>query len=250
MGDGYEEESEVRDVLSFAVVELRDGTTRVEAIVQRSMEFEINEERYIEPDDAHPQLQNHLQFASEVRDHNGEPWKHHLILPPTGAATMLPVAPGTIRGVWAKPAITRADHGKTLTVTASSSIIVGDEVRAVTWGGRKIPTGIKDERIIGCLGGVAQRHADNYSRTQIQTTADDPDDWFHVPYLAGADNQVTRDIAFVEMGRLSGRAVPAKFYIADSLGAMHDVYHSNRLVDVTETCMANGMEFSHTVSAN
>ena len=61
---------------------------------------------------------------------------------------------------------------------------------------------------------------------------------------------MTKDVAFVEMGRSEDGILPAKFYIADSLGPMEDVFHANRLVDVRKVGMHDdGMQFSHTVTA-
>jgi hypothetical protein len=108
-GEEYNADCVSRDVLSFAVVELQDGTTGVEAIVQRSLQSTTVEyERAINHTDVdtHQQLHHHLQFASEVD------WEHYLIVPPPASARMLPVAPASIRATFAKPAITRADTGK------------------------------------------------------------------------------------------------------------------------------------------
>ena len=58
-----------RDVLSFALVELPDGSTLVDAVVQQSLESEengYNAYDVLKHEDTN-RLQNHLQFASEVR---------------------------------------------------------------------------------------------------------------------------------------------------------------------------------------
>jgi hypothetical protein len=235
---------EIRDVICFAAVQLRDGTTRVDAVVQRNEEDAALNEGEIKSGEADPQLANHLAFASDVKG-----WEHHLILPPPSTARMLPVPPGTLRGVWAKPALTDSDKGKMLTVTESGAIIVGGEVRSVTWGDREIPTSIKDRKI---------RHVISpQSRTQLSLEGwrgginTDCPSYIQVPYLTGAANQVFKDIVCIESGRGDAEgAVPSKFFIGDSLGARQDVFRSNRLVDVTTIRMPNAMEFSHVMSVH
>ena len=234
------DETELLDVLSFAVVELRDGSTRVEAVVQRTMESTNSAVGHIADADAHPLLHNHLQFASEVN------WAHHLILPPSGGANMLPVAPGTIRAVWAKPAITTADKGKRLTVSESGAIIVDGTVRAVTWGDRCIPISIKDRKIDGFHDSYNEHLR---SQFKLEATSELTSMYYQVPYLTGTGNQVTKDVAFVEVGRSDDNGtIPTTFYIADSLGPVEDVYHANRLVDVRKVRMHGDMQFSHTVT--
>ena len=246
--DGEAADSEVRDVLSFAVVQLRDGTTHMEAVVQKSFD------RVIPPYEAHPQLENHLQFASEVCGDDGQEWDHHVIIHPKTSANRLPVSPGTIRAVWAKPAITQADVGKRATVTENGALIVAGEVRSVTWGDRSVLPSIKDRRIDRvekeCLGVERSRFRVGDGR------------WYHVPYLLGSGNQVTKDVAFVETGHggddmghggtyLRTNKAPAKFFIADSRGQEeHGVYDTNRLVEVSRVKMHDGMEFSHTITAS
>ena len=242
--DGDQVREDVRDVLSFAVVQLRDGSTRMEAVVQRPMDLVSSVSFPIHHEYAHPQLQNHLEFASEVRDvEAGHVWKHHLIIPPVASANRLPVAPGTIRAVWAKPAVTRSDVGKRVTVTENGALILDGEVRSVTWGDRSDLPSLKDakiERVLDSFQGLVQR-------SQFRVTGYK---WHHVPYLTGSVNQTTKDVAFVEMGHGEASSVPARFYIADSRGPKFDVYDTNRLVDVTHVKMHDGMEFSHTITAN
>lgn len=237
--DGDATHNEVLGVHSFAVVELPDGSTRVEAVVQRTLESTRDDDfGSILDDDAYPQLRNHLKFASEYGG-----YAHHLIIPPPCGANLLPVAPGTIRAVWAKPAITRADVGKKLTVSESGAIIVNGEVRAVTWGDRRIPkmTDVKIGTFFECY--------DEFVQSQFRLGGPGGE-YIQVPYLTGLGNQVTKDVAFVEMGRSENGILPAKFYIADSLGPMEDVFHANRLVDVRKVGMHDdGMQFSHTVTA-
>jgi hypothetical protein len=235
-----------RDVLSFAVVELRDGSTRVEAIVQQEVEAAEGTTfgcaaSPVDPDSVASLGRNHLQFASELLD-DGEPWKHHVIIPPPRSTNMLPIAPGTIRGVWAKPAITRADEEKMLTVAESGAIIVGGEVRSATWGDRPIPTHIKDQNLAQVL-----ETYEGDPRSQFRCAGGE---FYQVPYLTGSANERIKDITFVEMGRGANGLVPTRFYIADTLGPKSDVYHSNRVVDVTKVKMPNGMQFSHTVASN
>jgi hypothetical protein len=230
-GEEYNADCVSRDVLSFAVVELQDGTTGVEAIVQRSLQSTTVEyERAINHTDVdtHQQLHHHLQFASEVD------WEHYLIVPPPASARMLPVAPASIRATFAKPAITRADTGKRVTVSENgNAVIVDGEVRSVTWGARKPPVGIKDRVIAGYYTGDARHQMMWVDR-----------DYTQVPYLTGASNQITRDVAFVEMGRGDAEGtVPTKFYIADSDGKQcaHDsVLQDNRLIDVTRMTLPGG----------
>ena len=237
--DGDATNNEVLGVHSFAVVELPDGSTRVEAVVQRTLES--THENAIDTDDiAHPQLRNHLKFASELKH-----WTHHLILPPPCGANLLPVAPGTIRAVWAKPAITEVDVGKKLTVSESGAIIVNGEVRAVTWGDRGIPK-LTDITIESFLQTYFSERYGGLVQSQIRLGGGV---FLQVPYLTGLGNQVTKDVAFVEMGRSEDGFLPAKFYIADSLGPMEDVFHANRLVDVRKVHMHGGMQFSHTITA-
>lgn len=152
---------------------------------------------------------------------------------------MLPISPGSIRGVWAKPAITKADRGKKLTVSESGAIIVGGEVRSATWGCRPIPSGIKDCIISGFIDGEGEDPRSQFYLSKYV--------WRQVPYLTGAANQIIKDISFVEIGQ---GELPTKFYIADTLGPKVDVFHSNRVVDVTQVVLPNDLQFSHTITTN
>ena len=119
-------------------MERRDGTTYIDAVVQRDLDDTVSNEPILK-DAAHALSGSHLHFASEYRPYGStiqEPYRNWLLLPLERASGhMFPIPPGAVRGVWRKPAVTSADVGKRLTVVGETTIMVNGEARSVGWKG-------------------------------------------------------------------------------------------------------------------
>ena len=132
--------SESLHIVSWALVEYLDGRQTVDAVVQRDIGDTVHEDS-IEYDAAHERSRSHIKLASEYRGrHGGYPpgQLHWLVIPPQAPGQMLPIPPGTVRGVWEQPAFTRDDIGKRLTVTGNTATVDGD-ARRVDWGDEGAP---------------------------------------------------------------------------------------------------------------
>ena len=172
-------------VLSFAVMEKRDGTQFMDAVVQRTVESTLNIDAIL-PDEANP-AHSHLHFASDYCSEVAE-WRHYMIEPPPAAARMVPIPPGSVRGIWATPAVTHSDIGKMLSIQGNSILIDG-EVRHVEWDDGAPPSLARPSRIIRTFDWNAP-----HWRGQIEV---EPDGRFvALPSLSGPENRVEMDVAF------------------------------------------------------
>ena len=168
-------------VLSFAVMEKRDGTQFMDAVVQRTVES--THASPILPDEANP-AHSHLHFAS---DYCSE-WRHYMIEPPPVAARMVPIPPGSVRGIWATPAVTRSDMGKMLSIQGNSILIDG-EVRHVEWDDGAPPSLARPSKMIRTFDWNSP-----HRRGQIEI---EPGGRFvALPSLSGPENRVEMDVAF------------------------------------------------------
>ena len=101
--------AEFMDIVSFVVVELRDGTHTMDAFVSPQMQGSFH------PMQAHEQIRSHFKLASAYAGETRH-W-YWLVVPPSKTSRpLVPIPPGTVRGVWKKPAFTLDDQGKTLTI--------------------------------------------------------------------------------------------------------------------------------------
>ena len=206
-GSGGEEADRYREmqVLSFALVEKRDGTQFVDAVVQKYLASTTSEEA-IMPDEANP-AHSHLHFASKYCSEAENDFRHFLIEPPPTTARMIPIAPGSVRGIWAVPALTSSDMGKMLSVQGRS-IVVDGEVRHVSWEGTPphipVPQTIRSVlcwrsnfqpgvHVMGTHGGV---------------------ECFELPCLSGPENRLELDLAFaLPEGGIEDAHVHTRFFL-------------------------------------
>ena len=111
-----------------------------------------------------------------------------VVVPPRVPGQMLPIPPGSVRGVWAKPAFTQADEGKDVTVRGNTE--VGEETRRVEWD--TAPSGV----ISGKIGRVYPW--DNGDGSGVLLTGHSPEDGkFDIPRVAGTSTEV--DLAFASV---------------------------------------------------
>ena len=98
--NGQPEYSETLNVTTFALMERRDGTTYIDAVVQRELQDTVNNE-VIQKENGHALSGSHLHFASEYREcgiPDEEPYRNWLLLPREKASgQMFPIPPGAAR---------------------------------------------------------------------------------------------------------------------------------------------------------
>ena len=199
-------ESESLPVVNFALVEYRDGSQAVDAIVQRDLGA-TRTQPGIRGERAHPQTRSHLHFASEYRKH-GIPdrpiYRSWVLTPPDASAQMCPVTPGAVRGVWRKPAVTEEDLNRRITVVGENMIMVDGEARAVGWRSGA-PTGVNNSRIM--------RVDTAWSEYCASITHGDNERNMDIPYLAGNAHEHVADLAFALTETKHGELVDTTFYI-------------------------------------
>ena len=141
-------------VVNFALVEHRDGTQTVDAVVQRTIESTKPDSPlafYGNPilqEDRNAHTKSHLHFASAYPRRGrrgGETYANWLIMPPRAPGNLQAIPPGSVSGTWRKPAFTYTDRNKSLTI-AGNKVTVGGETRFVDWYG-DAPTDVADARI-------------------------------------------------------------------------------------------------------
>jgi len=183
--------SETLPVISFALVELRDGTQTYDAVVQRPIE-DTRRRPEISHTAAHAATKTHMVLASEYRGPHNENYTHWLLLPPKAPGQLLPVPPGSVRGLWRERALSTEDLGKRITVNGST-ITVNGESRKVNWEDRVPADAIVDAYI---------QHVDSFNEDGfkvVSVTADEDGDEnpceFINPFLDN-DEFKAADIAF------------------------------------------------------
>ena len=211
--EGGPTSSETLKVTSFALMERRDGTTYVDAVVQRDLE-DTHMEDAIKKDAAHTLSGSHLHFASEYRPYGStiqEPYRNWLLLPLERASGhMFPIPPGAVRGVWRKPAVTDADVGKRMTVVGGNSITVNGERRSVGWNGAA-PTGAGiNDKVIAAV----DKFNNCKPRVMFEGVGDDMGyPMIEIPYLTGAANEKRIDLAFAQTKKQDGGRVETRFFM-------------------------------------
>ena len=226
--NGQPEYSETLNVTTFALMERRDGTTYIDAVVQRELQDTVNNE-VIQKENAHALSGSHLHFASEYREcgiPDEEPYRNWLLLPREKASgQMFPIPPGAVRGVWRKPAITADDFGKLLTVVGAGTIMVGGEARSVGWTKGAAPTNVNDEVI---------RSVDDFN-DHLPRIGFDSGRFIEVPYLTGAANEKTIDLAFALTEKHDGGTVSTRFFMPVA----------RELLGASETYLVDAREVRH-----
>mmetsp|Transcript_7383 Transcript_7383/g.24345 ORF Transcript_7383/g.24345 Transcript_7383/m.24345 type:complete len:240 (+) Transcript_7383:1817-2536(+) len=138
-------ESESLHILSWALVEHPDGTQHLDAVVQRVLE--PTQEVSMRSNEGYTHMLLASMYTHRFEEEGNVRWSHWAVVPPPAPRApgqMLPIPPGSVRGLWAKPAITQADVGKDLTVRGST-IEVGEETRHVEWD--TAPSGVISGKI-------------------------------------------------------------------------------------------------------
>ena len=238
--------SEEVDVVSFALVEHRDGTQAVDAVVQRRLDS-THGEPHISVREA-GRTKSHMCFASEYRpygDPGDDPYSHYMILPPRAPGQLLPIPPGSVRGLWRKPAFTNADKGKMVTIMGNT-VKVGSEARRVEWDGdAPAPENWTD---VECLGVMPHNDAEGRQVVRFQG-----DRSFPMPNLLGAETMEV-DLAFASVESQSeSEGLEARFFMPVSTGkpGAYNAAHlgmAHHLEDARRVTL-DGMVFSHFLGA-
>ena len=224
-GDPSNDEEEKVPVVNFALVEHRDGTQTVDAVVQRSMEST----KVLMPilqDDRNAYTHSQLHFASSypVRGRRGGPtYANWLIVPPRPPGTLQAIPPGSVSGTWRKPAFTHADRNKSLTIVGKK-VTVDGETRFVDWRD-DAPTDVTDARIaytIDWNSKVNESHVGLVGGRRIE-----------LPPLSGEHNKTTMAMPFAMLEGDEGDNLRTRFFMPlaqkdDDSGVLH-----TELIDAT-----------------
>ena len=234
---------ETLPVTSFALMERRDGTTYIDAVVQRELQDTAIDDAILK-DHAHALSGSHLHFASEYRplgtaDNEEEPYRNWLLLPhEKSEGQMFPIPPGAVRGVWKKPAVYSSDVGKRLTVVGETTIMVNGEARSVGWRGAA-PKNIIDK----VIRSVA-KFDDKRPRITFETVGPRQ---MEIPYLSGASNEQTIDLAFALTDRHDKGIVNTRFFMPVATESRSGEPET-RLQDAREVVFGE-LQFHHFVGA-
>jgi len=195
-------DSESLPVVAFALVEFGNGTQAVDALVQRDLASTTSFSA-MTAGDAHPETKSHLVFAS---GYTGELDAHHthwVLIAPQAAGQILPIPPGTVRGLWKTPAFTTDDVGKTVTVTGDS-VSVGGQVRKVEWDDAP-PQNVTDKLITS----VSEK--DTHGRELVSLRGGST---FMRPFLQQGE-QMQADLAFSEVqpGQGGNAQMDTRFFL-------------------------------------
>ena len=228
-------ESESLHIVSWALVEDRDGQQRVDAVVQRDLET-TKAQTAMKRARANDTSHSHLQLASEYIGRNEEfnnEDRHWVVLPPRAPGQILPIPPGSVRGVWAQPALTDADEGKTITIEGSMMTVDGD-VRKVEWDG-DAPTNVVNGEIAQV---VPWDDYDSAVQLDCGTT-------FELPRLASGSMKV--DLAFASVESDGGSDLKTSFYMPLHTKGVHEV-PATTLSDAINVSFGK-LKFSHFIGA-
>lgn len=231
-------DSESLQIINWALVEYRDGTQRVDAIVQRALESTKTCVE-IERDHADDKTYSHMVLASEYDGHALDAGlitesKHWVVVPPRAPEQMLPIPPGSVRGLWAKPALTEDDKGKSITIDGNKMIVDGD-VRNVQWSG-DAPTDISNAKIANV------RRWDEYNSSfQLESGLRR----FELPCMANEGMEI--DLAFASVqGDASGN-IKTEFYMPVNLKGPYE--QSQTVLSKVSGVSFGERRFSHFVGA-
>ena len=115
-----------------------------------------------------------------------------MIEPPPAAARMVPIPPGSVRGIWAIPAVNDSDRGKMLSIQGNT-ILVDGEARHVEWDG------VLDDGAPPRLAGarkIIQTFHWNANHPNGGKIKIEGGDYVAMPSLSGPENRVEMDMAF------------------------------------------------------
>jgi len=222
------ETNDSRPIISFALVECRDGTQVVDALIQPS----ITHYR-VEVDGRDERTRSQLTFASEYA--YSVPWGHWVVVPPV-AQSLLPIPAGTVRGVWKRPVFSTADHGKLVTLTAGS-ITVDGEARLVQWDDGAPPDASSEITLV----------EEGFANVHLASGAT-----FINPASAEMHGETTKqvDLAFAQAEHppTSGTgSLATRFYLP--LATYEDGAQRFELADPRQVTFSGGLEFSHFAGA-
>ena len=182
--------SERLSVVNWALVEYRDGTRAIDAIVQRDLSSTVDLP-WIIPDDAHAKTRSHMCLASEYAEYEtGNVYAHWLIETPRAPGQMMPIPPGAARGMWRTPAISSKDLGEAISFLSSDIIKVGDEVRSIRWSGVPPPAPASYN------GQITKAGQTPFGKMVSIRCPDGRVTSLPMPYLAASDDEVITDLAF------------------------------------------------------
>ena len=204
-------------VVSLAIVELLNGRTVVDAVIQPSDYGGAPRRMDSRDEDTHSNLMFASDYAKEV------PWEHWILKPPAESRRMLPIPPGSVRGKWMKPALTQDDEGKSITIT-NGALAVDGEPRNVTWGESSVPENVAG-RIHALYG------SSTGSPVHIRT-ANDHYISITIPAVVGRGDSVEADIAFAAFGDecLEDGEVHTTFYVPMKTGDRISLMPANKVI--------------------
>lgn len=218
-------------------MELRDGTQTYDAVVQRDLGLTCKEPS-IRPERAHRTTKTHMTLASEYRGkRNNEVFPHWMLLPPSDPSQIMPVPPGSVRGVWRERAFTQEDDGKIVSIDGNKVMLDG-EVRKVEWGDH-VPENVSNLT----LSGVGSHDEDGRPCVYL---SHDLSEIFN-PFVAGGATAVA-DIAFASVERrpsAPGEDVETTFYLPTTEDRAYN--HPQHLLSNARTTVLGNKQFSHFV---
>jgi hypothetical protein len=240
--------SESLPIISFALVEYRDGKQTVDAVVQRALDdtraSEVGTLAPMHKVHAHEKTNSHMVFASEYRgsDHNhfAQEEVHWVVVPPAAPGQLLPIPPGSVRGVWSKPAVTAYDTGKRITITGGKLTVDGEARGPIDWNDTPVPSDITGN----ILGTMFNDEGDRMMRVAGSTTSTIT--MFKFPRIKGQREEI--DLAFASMdGPCDQGPVKTTFYMPVACGMPHRP-PEHRLVPAQDVTFGD-MKFSHYIGA-
>mmetsp|Transcript_2121 Transcript_2121/g.6373 ORF Transcript_2121/g.6373 Transcript_2121/m.6373 type:complete len:437 (-) Transcript_2121:57-1367(-) len=216
-------------IVSWALVEYRDGMQRVDAIVQRDLD---DTRCHIGIFPEHAQLKSHLQLASEYTGPRTSDFAHWVVVPPTAPGKLLPISPGSVRGVWKQPAITREDIGSQICIRGNT-IIANSKTLLVEWGGEK------PDDVEGATIDYVMEVSEEDSHVRLSG-----DIYFDVPSIVGTSTELDMAFASVDGCTNEGGRIATKFFIPTSSHGMGEE-SATQLADAREVIIDGCKHFWH-----
>ena len=240
--DGDTAASESLPIISFALVEYRDGKQTVDAVVQRALDDTRNAAPMLKVD-AHEKTNSHMVFASEYcgseYNHFAQEEVHWVVVPPTAPGQLLPIPPGSVRGVWSKPAVTANDTGKRIIIKGGKLTVDGEARGPIDWN-EPVPSDVSGN----ILGTTFNDEGDKMMRVGGSTTSTTT--MFKIPSIKGQQKEI--DLAFASMdGNCDQGRVKSTFYMPVACRMPHTP-PEHRLVPAQDVTFGD-MKFSHYIGA-
>jgi hypothetical protein len=236
--DGNSLRYEALHIVNWALVEYRDGSQRVDAVVQRDLD-DTRRAAAMFRRCADATTHSHLQLASEYMGTGSmelsSETKHWVVVPPRPPGQMLPIPPGSVRGLWAKPALSGKDVGKTITIVGTQMTVDGD-VRTVEW---------HDDAPVDVTNATVS--------VVVPWDEEDSCIWLdenrqiELPRLAGDDSSMQIDLAFASVQTDGSGDLETAFYMPLHTKGI-DIEPQTKLAKAT-TVQFGDLRFSHFVGA-